>query len=157
MTRRCPGTGKPCGQYLSKVETDPHSLCTKCRGQKCCPGTMCSECVSWDAAQWKKFVGRRSYVVQKGTPQSDRSSVVISPQISPPVLVMEVPLLEPFVASSPGLFPLSESVVTPRPGLIAPGFLPVPPTPVSRLQEQTRERFSLLVRELSNEEFRLQD
>ena len=83
-------------------------------------------------------------MVQKGTPQSDRSSVVKSPEILPPVLVMEVPLSEPLVASSPEIFPLSESMVTQRPGLPTPVFLTVPPTPVRRFQEQTQERFSLL-------------
>ena len=86
---------------------------------------------------------------------SPRFSVVKSPQFSPPVLVMEVPLTEPFVASSPDVFPLSEPFVTPRPGLIAPGFIPVPPTPARRLQEQTQER-SFFVRDFSNEEVRLQ-
>ena len=132
MTRRCPGVDKTCGQYLSKEDTDPHTLCIKCREKKCSPEDPCSQCATWDTDQWRRFNERRSYAARKGTPKilkSPKTPVVESPSILPPVLEKEAPLSGPFV--------------TPRKGLTAPVFLTAP-TPVRRLQEETKERFSTL-------------
>ena len=112
MTRRCPSVGKPCGQYLSKEATDPHTLCSKCREKKCSPEDPCDQCAVWDSEQWRKFHGRRSYAVQKGTPKTPttpKTPVVESPLIPPPVLEKEPPL--------------SDSCVTPSKGLPTPVFV----------------------------------
>ena len=134
MTRRCPGIGdKTCGQYRSNSETDPHTLCHRCRGQKCSVDNTCDQCVSWDPTQWKKFEGRKSYAVQKsekGTPKppkTPKTPVKKSPEIPPPFLVKEAPFIE--------------NLSTPLKGMPKPVFPPVPPTPVTKLQQETKERF----------------
>ena len=50
-----------------------------------------------------------------------------SPQIDPPILVRELPL--------------TEILKTPLKGIPKPVFPPVPPTPVTKLQQDTPERF----------------
>ncbi|XP_068238358.1 serine/arginine repetitive matrix protein 1-like [Palaemon carinicauda] len=41
--RTCPGVPKrPCGTFMSSLETDPHALCPLCRGQRCDRENVCS-------------------------------------------------------------------------------------------------------------------
>ncbi|XP_068228027.1 uncharacterized protein [Palaemon carinicauda] len=41
--RTCPGLPKrSCGTFMSSLETDPHTLCPLCRGQRCDKGNVCS-------------------------------------------------------------------------------------------------------------------
>ncbi|XP_068221849.1 uncharacterized protein [Palaemon carinicauda] len=44
---------------MSAEDTDPHTLCPQCRGQRCERENTCSECREWSAFQWEKFGRRR--------------------------------------------------------------------------------------------------
>ncbi|XP_068223785.1 uncharacterized protein [Palaemon carinicauda] len=57
IMRKCPGLPyQPCGAYMSAVETDPHTLCPFCRGQRCDDDKVCRE---WSTSQWERFSRRR--------------------------------------------------------------------------------------------------
>ncbi|XP_068220218.1 uncharacterized protein [Palaemon carinicauda] len=57
--RTCPGLECwPCGTFRSALDTDPHTLCPACRGQRCDRGNKCSKCCEWSASQRERF-GRR--------------------------------------------------------------------------------------------------
>ncbi|XP_068210448.1 uncharacterized protein [Palaemon carinicauda] len=67
--RTSPGLpNRPCGTFMSSLETDPHALCPLCRGQRCDKENVCSEGRDLSASQWEKF-GRR----RKKKPKRDRS------------------------------------------------------------------------------------
>ncbi|XP_068237157.1 proline-rich protein 36-like [Palaemon carinicauda] len=58
--RTCPGLpGRPCGAFMTAVDTDPHTLCPHCRGQRCDSSNVCIECREWSTYQWEGFPRRR--------------------------------------------------------------------------------------------------
>ncbi|XP_068219759.1 neurofilament heavy polypeptide-like [Palaemon carinicauda] len=57
--RKCPGLpDRPCGTYMSAIDTDPHTLCLYCRGQRCDSNNVCGECREWSTSQWERFSRR---------------------------------------------------------------------------------------------------
>ncbi|XP_068232582.1 uncharacterized protein [Palaemon carinicauda] len=58
--RTCPGiAGRPCGTFMSAMDTDPHTLCPQCRGRRCDQENKCNECREWSASQWERFGRQR--------------------------------------------------------------------------------------------------
>ena len=80
--RLCPGVGgQKCGAFLSSLDRDPHSTCTRCRGKICTMDLTCDICVEWSSAQWEAFVKKRSYAERKRSRPS--GCLPPAPKISP--------------------------------------------------------------------------
>ena len=111
---------------MSAEDIDPHTLCHRCRGQKCSEDKTCSQCNTWDPPQWKKYEARKTYAArQEHTPKTPKTPIPEKTSPLPPKLTKEKPFDEDFVTP-----------VRPKPVLP-----PVPPTPVTRLQQETQQRF----------------
>ena len=79
----CPGVGdRKCGAFLSSIDRDPHSTCTRCRGRICTMNMTCDICADWSVAQWEQFVKKRSYKDRK-KPSRPSGSVPPAPLTSP--------------------------------------------------------------------------
>ncbi|XP_068208360.1 nucleolar and coiled-body phosphoprotein 1-like [Palaemon carinicauda] len=79
--RRCPGpkAGKSCGAWLSKVNINPHTLCTTCRGKVFSPASTCTECESWPELQWALHGTKK----KKASKRSPRKPGLVYPLTSP--------------------------------------------------------------------------
>ena len=93
--RICPGVGgRKCGAFLARLDRDPHTTCTRCRGRICTKDMTCDFCAMWSAEQWALFAKKRSYKerkhrpsgsappAQQSSPRAETSSGVSRPETS---------------------------------------------------------------------------
>ena len=80
--RICPGVGdRKCGDFLSRLDRDPHPTCTRCRGKVCTKDLTCDFCAVWSAEQWELFAKKRSYKERKRPSGSVPPAQQTSPRV----------------------------------------------------------------------------